>query len=148
MKPRSQRAAQERDARSRAVRRVANEPLLRGSLVQMHRTCGKEGCHCQQGEKHPALYLALRHQGKRCMVYIPPALEETVRAWVQNARDVDELLDLISAHSYQELLQKKTHVLGSSRKSRRTKSPRTKSPRTKSPRTKSPRTTPKKRPSP
>lgn len=120
MKPRSQRSARERDFRSRAVRRVANEPLLRGSLVQMHRRCGKQGCHCQQGEGHPALYLALRDQGKRRMVYIPPALEETVRAWVQNAQDLDELLDLISAHSYQELLQKKTHVLGSSRKSRRT----------------------------
>jgi hypothetical protein len=123
MKPRSQRPAQQRDVRSRAVRRVANEPLLRGSLVQMRRTCGKEGCHCQQGEKHPALYLALRDQGRRRMVYIPPALEETVRTWVQNARDVDELLDLISAHSYQELLQKKAHVLGSSRKSRRTAPP-------------------------
>jgi len=119
MKPRSQRSAQERQARSHAVRRVADEPLLRGSLVQMHRTCGKEGCRCLQGEKHPALYLALRDQGKRRMIYIPPALEETVRAWVQNARDVDELLDLISTHCYQELLQKKKHLLGSSRKSRR-----------------------------
>jgi len=121
MKPRSQRSAQERDVRSRAVRRVANEPLLRGSLVQMHRTCGKEGCHCQKGEKHAALYLSLRGRKRRPMIYIPPALEETVRTWVQNARDVDELLDLISAHACQELLQKKTHVLGSSRKSRRTK---------------------------
>lgn len=120
MKSRSQRSAKERDVRSRAVRRVADEPLLRGSLVQMRRTCGKEGCHCQQGEKHAALYLALRDQGKRRMIYIPPALEETVRAWVQNARDVDELLDLISAHSYQELLQKKARVLGTPRKARRT----------------------------
>ena len=120
MKPRSQRPARERDARSRAVRRVANEPLLRGSLVEMRRTCGKEGCHCQQGQKHPALYLAIRGEKGRRMVYIPPALEETVRTWVQNARDVDELLDLISAHSYQELLRQKAHVLGSSRKSRRT----------------------------
>jgi len=120
MKPRSQRSSQERNVRSRAVQRVANEALLRGSLVEMHRTCGKEGCHCQQGEKHPALYLALRDKGKRRMIYIPPSLEETVRTWVQNARDVDELLDLISTHSYQELLQKKSDVLGSSRKSRRT----------------------------
>lgn len=124
MKTRSQRSARERDARSHAVRRVANEPLLRGSLVQMRRTCGKEGCHCQRGEKHAALYLALRDQRKRRMIYIPPALEATVRAWVQNARDLDELLDLISAHSYQELLQKKAHVLGSSRKSRRTAPPK------------------------
>ncbi len=128
MKPRSQRSAQERDVRSCTVRRVASEPLLRGSLVQMHRRCGKEGCHCQQGEKHPALYLALRDQGKRRMVYIPPALEETVRAWVKNAQDLDKLLDLISAHSYQELLEKKTHVLGSSRKSPRTASKKRHSP--------------------
>lgn len=120
MKSRSQRTARERDARSRAVRRVANQPLLRGSLVEMHRTCGKESCHCQKGEKHPALYLALRDQGKRKMVYIPPALKETVRAWVQTARDVDELLDLISEHCYRELLHKKTQVLGGPRKSRRT----------------------------
>ena len=126
MKPRSQRSARQRDARSRAVRHVANEPLLRGSLVEMRRTCGKDGCHCQQGEKHRALYLSIRGRKGRPMVYIPPALEETVRTWVQNARDVDELLDLISAHSYQELLAQKAEVLGhspgsqKSRKSRRT----------------------------
>jgi hypothetical protein len=62
------------------------------------------------------------------MIYIPPALDETVRTWVQNARDVDELLDLISAHAYQELLQKKAHVLGSSRKSRRTAAKKRPSP--------------------
>lgn len=116
MKSRSQRSAKERDARSRAVRRVANEPLLRGSLVQMLRTCGKKGCHCQQGEKHPALCLALRDQGKRRMIYVPAALEETVRAWVQNARDVDELLDLVSKYSYQEFLRQKAEALKGPRK--------------------------------
>lgn len=120
MNTRSQRSAKERDARSRAVRRVADEPLLRGSLVQMNRTCGKKGCHCQQGEKHPALYLALRDQGKRRMIYVPPPLEETVRAWVQNARDVDDLLDLISAHSYQQFLRKKASLPGTSGKPRPT----------------------------
>ena len=120
MNSRSQRAPRERDARSRAVKRVADQPLLRGSLVQMHRKCGKKGCHCEKGEKHPGLYLALRDQGKRRMVYIPPALEETVRAWVQTARDVDELLDLISEYCYQELLRKKAQVLGGPRKSRHT----------------------------
>ncbi len=120
MKSRSQRGAKERDLRSRAVRRVADESLLRGSLVRMHRTCGKKGCRCQQGDKHPALYLALRHQGKRRLIYIPPELEETVLAWVQNARDVDELLDLISAHCYQEFLRKKSQLLATAGKSRRT----------------------------
>lgn len=120
MTSRSQRPARERDARSHAVKSVADQPLLRGSLVEMRRTCGKEGCRCQQGEKHPALYLALRDQARRRMIYIPPALEETVRAWVRTARDVDQLLDLISTYCYQELLQKKARILKGPRRSRRT----------------------------
>ena len=51
VKPRSQRPAEDRHARSRAVQHIADNPLLRGSLVSMARTCGKAGCHCQQGEK-------------------------------------------------------------------------------------------------
>jgi hypothetical protein len=99
---------------------VAEQALVRGSLVPMRRTCGKEGCHCQKGEKHPALYLALRDRGKRRMIYIPPELEETVQTAVRTARDVDELLDLISQHCYQELLQKKAKILARPGKSRRT----------------------------
>lgn len=119
MVSRSQRTPKERDARSRAVRQVADSPLLRGSLVRMMRTCGKQGCHCQKGEKHPGLYLAVSDQGKRRLVYIPPALEETVQAWVGTARDIDDLLDLISEHCYQELLRKKAKILQRPRKSRR-----------------------------
>jgi len=48
MKSRSQRPAEERQARSRAVKHIAENPLLRGSLVSMARTCGKAGCRCQQ----------------------------------------------------------------------------------------------------
>jgi hypothetical protein len=112
MASRSQRSAKERNARSRVVQRVAEEPLLRGSLVLMRRTCGKQGCHCQQGEKHPALYLAIRRGKQRSMIYVPPALEETVRQWVQNGRQVDELLDLVSQQCLAQLLQQKEEALG------------------------------------
>ena len=112
MASRSQRSAKERDARSRAVQRVAEEPLLRGSLVLMRRTCGKQGCHCQQGEKHPGLYLAIRRGKQRSMIYVPPALEETVRQWVQNGRQVDELLDFVSQQCLAQLLQQKEEALG------------------------------------
>ena len=79
--PRNHRSPQERDARSNAVKRVADQPLLRGSLVRMRRTCGKKGCPCQQGEKHASLYLAVRSGGRRAMIYVPPALEETARVY-------------------------------------------------------------------
>jgi Family of unknown function (DUF6788) len=112
MASRSQRSAKERDARSRVVRRVADEPLVRGSLLVMRRTCGKKGCHCQTGEKHASLYLAVRRGKKRTMIYIPPALEETARLWVQNGRQVDELLDFISQQCLEQLLDQKDQVLG------------------------------------
>ena len=114
--PRSQRAPQERDARSQAVQRVADQPLLRGSLVRMQRTCGKKNCHCQQGEKHPALYLATRAAGRRTMIYIPPALEETVRLWIETGQAVDGLLDAISQHCLQAFLDKKREILDHPRK--------------------------------
>ena len=112
MPSRAQRSPREREARSRAVKRRAEQPLLRGSLVEMARTCGKAGCRCQQGQKHVSLYLAVRRNRQRTMLYIPPALEETVRQWVQTGRELDELLDFISQQCLEQLLQQKERTLG------------------------------------
>ncbi len=109
--PRSQRSSKERDARSQAVQRVANQALLRGSLVRMERTCGKKNCHCQQGEKHPALCLAVRMGRQRKMIYVPRALEETVRRWIETGQEVDELLDAISEQCLETFLAQKKEAL-------------------------------------
>ena len=111
---RSQRSGEERHARSRAVQHIADNPLLRGSLVSMARTCGKAGCHCQQGEKHVSLYLAVRLANRRRMIYVPPAMEKTVRGWVENAQEVDHLLDFISQQCLTQFLQQKQPQLGRS----------------------------------
>jgi hypothetical protein len=114
VKSRSQRPGEERHARSRAVRHIADNPLLRGSLVSMARTCGKAGCHCQQGEKHVSLYLAVRVANRRRMIYVPPAMENTVRGWVENAHEVDQLLDFISQQCFTQFLEQKQQKLGRS----------------------------------
>lgn len=114
MKSRSQRPAEERHARSRAVQHIAENLLLRGSLVSMARTCGKAGCHCQQGEKHVSLYLAVRLNNRRRMIYVPPAMENTVRGWVGNAQEVDHLLDFISRQCLTDFLHQKEEKLGRS----------------------------------
>jgi hypothetical protein len=108
---RTHRSSRERDARSQAVQRVADRALLRGSLVEMQRTCGKTGCHCQQGQKHPALCLAIRLGGQRKMIYVPHALEETVRRWVQTGQEVDGLLDAISQQCLDTFLAQKKEAL-------------------------------------
>jgi len=112
VKSRSQRPADERHARSRAVQQIAENPLLRGSLVSMARTCGKAGCHCQRGEKHTSLYLSVRLNNRRRMIYVPPAMESSVRGWVENAQEVDRLLDFISQQCLSNFLDKKEEKLG------------------------------------
>ena len=112
VKSRSQRPAEERHARSLAVQQIAENPLLRGSLVPMTRTCGKAGCHCQQGEKHLSLYLSVRLNNRRRMIYVPPAMESSVRGWVENAQEVDRLLDFISQQCLSDFLNEKEEKLG------------------------------------
>lgn len=110
MTPRSQRSPQERDARSRAVQLLADKPLLRGSLVLQHRSCGKPYCRCQKGQKHPALYLHTRSGDRRVRIYIPTALHDTARRWVDNGRRVKRLVDRVSEHHFQALLEQKREV--------------------------------------
>lgn len=118
MTPRSQRSPQERDARSRAVQLLADEPLLRGSLVLQNRSCGKPYCRCQKGQKHPALYLHTRSGDRRVRIYIPPALHDTARRWVDNGRRVKRLVDRISEHHLQALLEQKREIFARKRRPR------------------------------
>ncbi len=111
MTPRTQRSPQERECRSRAVQLLADKPLLRGALVLQYRSCGKSYCRCQRGQKHPALYLYTRSGDQRFRTSIPPALHETVRAWIETARPFDQLIDRVSEHNLQTLLKRKQEVL-------------------------------------
>jgi hypothetical protein len=46
------------------------------------------------------------------MIYVPPAMEEGVRGWVENAQEVDRLLDFISQQCLAGFLEKKQEKLG------------------------------------
>ena len=110
MSPRSQRPAPERHARSRLAQLISEQPFLRGSLVQRARSCGKPTCRCQQGQLHRSLYLATRHRGQRALLYIPRALEETVRQWVQNGRSLSQQLQALNQLQLDQLLQRKQQL--------------------------------------
>jgi hypothetical protein len=110
MSHRSHRPAPERHARSRLAQLITEQPFLRGSLVQRARSCGKPTCRCQQGHLHRSLYLATRHQGQRALLYIPRALEQTVRQWVQNGRCLRHQLQDLHQRQLDQLLQRKEQL--------------------------------------
>ena len=51
------------------------EEVLRGSVIVRLLRCGKPGCHCAEGEGHPASYLSVTHAGGRTeQISLPAAL--------------------------------------------------------------------------
>ena len=69
--------------------------------------CGKAGCRCEQGEKHVSLYLSVKIEGKRRMVYIPAQLEEEVRRRVDAYREVERLTQVVSEACVNRVLERK-----------------------------------------
>jgi hypothetical protein len=110
MSPRSHRPASERHARSRLAQLIGDQPFLRGSLVERSRPCGKPTCRCQRGQLHHSLYLDTRHQGRRVLLYIPRALEETVRQWVCNGRSLSQQIQDLHQIQLDQLLQRKQEL--------------------------------------
>ncbi len=110
MSHRAHRPAPERHARSRLAQLVTQEPFLRGSLVERARPCGKPTCRCQQGQLHRSLYLATRYNGPRALLYLPRALEETVRQGVPNGRRLSQQLQDLHQLQLEQLLQRKRQL--------------------------------------
>ena len=107
---RSHRPAPERHARSQLAQLIGDQPFLRGSLVERARSCGKPTCRCQKGQLHRSLYLATRHQGRRALLYVPRALQETVRLWVSNGRRLAQQIQDLHQIQLDQLLQRKEQL--------------------------------------
>jgi len=100
---RPQMSPQERAFRSRLAKLVHQEPLLHGTLNPRSVTCGNPRCRCARGERHPALYLVYRREGRVHQVFVPASLEAQVRQWVATDREVRSLLEEVSRRSVERL---------------------------------------------
>lgn len=81
---------------SRVRRLQAQSPIVAASLVQISKHCGREGCHCQTGQKHVGHYLTFKVAGKTKTVYVPQDLVEEVGTWVQEHKRLRKLVQEIS----------------------------------------------------
>ena len=80
---------------------------IAGSLVKIHRKCGRSSCHCAAGgEKHSAFVLTSKVKGKTKVVYIPVEMVEEVRQWVKNHRQIKALFKEIDVLSEKIIRQK------------------------------------------
>lgn len=85
------------ELRSRRAELLAGLPpaegLLPGSLVEQHRSCGRQGCRCARGEAHgPYVYLQVAGR----LMYVPSALADVVRSHVEISQRLRVALEEIS----------------------------------------------------
>jgi hypothetical protein len=75
------------------------ERVLRGSLIETFKRCGRPGCHCASGPGHgPKRYLSISTTGQRPrMGYVPNAACAEVSEFLANFRQVREVLNDICA---------------------------------------------------
>lgn len=96
----------ERAIRSKLAQIVGTQGLIRGTLLERHRRCGRSGCHCAKGPGHPALYLVLSEGGRQRQLYIPKQFQDRVRQWVQNHRLARQLIHEISQMHWVRIKQR------------------------------------------
>ena len=71
------------------------DAVLRGSLIERYKRCGKPGCKCVDGPGHgPKYYLSVSFPGERPqMDYVPHENIEAARALVANFHEVRTALE-------------------------------------------------------
>lgn len=72
--------------------------MMKGSLAESHRSCGKKGCKCQRGELHHGYFFSFSVGGKAKMIYVPKKSYEHVKKLVKNWKHhktlIEELTDI------------------------------------------------------
>ncbi len=98
-----------RRRRKALLRRLPNlEEILKGSLIERYKPCGKPGCKCAKGPGHgPKYYLSISRTGQRPqMDYVPQGYHDQVEEYLTNYRSVREIINEISQIN-QELLRRR-----------------------------------------
>src|ERR1051326_4547823 len=99
MKIENEPAASLRRRRHALVRQMPPlKAVLRGSLIERYKRCGKPGCKCAEGPGHgPKYYLSVSRSGLRPqMDYVPQQSHAQVAAFMANYHRAREILEAIS----------------------------------------------------
>ncbi|MGH8533754.1 MAG: DUF6788 family protein [Gammaproteobacteria bacterium] len=84
------------------------DAVLRGSLIERYKRCGKPTCKCAQGLGHgPKYYLSVSRSNERpAMDYVPQAEHARVVQYLGNYRHIREILEELCAIN-RELLRRR-----------------------------------------
>ena len=87
------------------------EQVIRGSLIETYKRCGRPNCHCVDGPGHgPKRYLSISQPGGRPRRdYVPNDVHVQVSGLIDNFRKMREMLNEICAINA-ELLRRREEL--------------------------------------
>jgi len=87
------------------------EKVLRGSLIERYKKCGKPGCKCAEGQGHgPKYYLSVsRYRARPEMDYVPQDYQRQVEEYLANFKKMKELVEEICLIN-RELLRRRERL--------------------------------------
>src|SRR5712671_687214 len=88
------------------------EQIVRGSLMETYKRCGRAGCHCVDGPGHgPKRYLStIARTGERPRLgYVPNAIYPKVAQFLANNRKLEEMLSQMCAIDAELLRRRESH---------------------------------------
>src|SRR6202167_1177773 len=112
MKTEKQTTAALRKRRQALLRQLPPlKAVLRGSLIERYKRCGKPGCKCAQGPGHgPKYYLSVSFPGLQPqMDYVPQGMYEQVVELLSNYQRVRTILEQICEIN-RELLRRREEL--------------------------------------
>ncbi len=62
---------------------LARDPLVKGSVYELRRKCGKPTCACARGTRHRTVVLSWSEAGRTRLVTLPPGRRGNLRASVR-----------------------------------------------------------------
>ncbi len=81
------------------IRALTFEPMMRGSVVELQRRCGKKNCACftDPGARHTSTCLSVNISGKTQLLYLRPEDQERIRKATAAYKELWEMIDELTA---------------------------------------------------
>ena len=87
------------------LRALSEQPLMRGSVVERRRRCGRSNCACARdpGARHGGQFLTVQLDGRTHALHVRPEDESAVRAAVAAYQRLWTLINQLTACELAEL---------------------------------------------
>ena len=66
----------------------SDKPVIKGSVYELKRKCGKSGCKCAQGELHSRMVVSASEKGKTILRVIPHGFLVEIQAKVRRYQEL------------------------------------------------------------